>query len=83
VALDLLSAKGATNVVVIEPRSDEDLEAAVKDPSTALLGLTADGERLDLILQAKTRSGSPWSTAAIADVLICGAVGAIKSRGVV
>lgn len=70
VALDLLLAKGATNEVVIEPRSDEDLEAAVKDPSTASLGLTAEGERLDLILQAKTRSGSPWSTAAITDVLL-------------
>lgn len=70
VALNLLLAKGATNEVVVEPRSDEDLEAAVKDPSTASLGLTAEGERLDLILQAKTRSGSPWSTAAIADVLL-------------
>ncbi|MEO9786865.1 MAG: hypothetical protein ABJF67_04560 [Aurantimonas coralicida] len=70
VALDLLLAKGATDEIVIEPRSDEDLEAAVKDPSTFSLGLTAEGERLDLILQAKTRSGSPWSTAAIADVLL-------------
>ncbi|WP_180900508.1 hypothetical protein [Martelella soudanensis] len=61
VALDLLLAKGATGEVVIEPRSDEDLEAAVIDPSTASLGLTAEGERLDLILQAKSRSGSPWS----------------------
>ncbi|MER9949527.1 hypothetical protein [Mesorhizobium sp. M0047] len=70
VALDLLLAKAATDEVVIEPRSDEDLEAAVTDASTASLGLTAEGERLDLILQAKTRSGSPWSTAAIADVLL-------------
>lgn len=70
VALDLILAKGATNEVVIEPRSDEDLEAAVKDPSTASLGLRTAGERLDLILQAKTRSGSPWSTSAIADVLL-------------
>ncbi|MBY3090187.1 hypothetical protein HFO72_05005 [Rhizobium laguerreae] len=70
VALDLLLAKGATDEVVIEPRTDEDLEAAVKDPLTASLGMTAEGERLDLILQAKTRSGSPWSTAAIADILL-------------
>jgi len=70
VALDLMLAKGAAEEVVIEPRSDEDLEAAVGDPSKASLGLTAQGVRLDLILQAKTRSGSPWTTSAIADVLL-------------
>ncbi|MBP1851522.1 HEAT repeat domain-containing protein [Rhizobium halophytocola] len=70
VALDLLLAKAATEEVVVEPSSDEDLEAAVREPSTASLGLTAEGESLNLILQAKTRSGSPWSTAAIADVLL-------------
>lgn len=70
VVLDLVLAKAATGEVLIEPRNDEDLEAAVRDPSTASLGLSAQGERLDLILQAKTRSGAPWSTAAIADVLL-------------
>ncbi|MFG1404159.1 nSTAND3 domain-containing NTPase [Xanthobacter sediminis] len=70
VALDLMLAKAVTDEVVIEPRSEEDLEAAVKDPAVASLELTALGARLDLILQAKTRSGSPWSTTAIADVLL-------------
>ncbi|QCO05074.1 HEAT repeat domain-containing protein [Azospirillum argentinense] len=70
VALDLMLAKGVTEEVIIEPRSEEDLEAAVKDPSAASLGLTAQGTRLNLILQAKTRSGSPWPTTAIADVLL-------------
>ena len=70
VALDLMLAKNATTEVMIEPRSDEDLEAAVQDSGAASLGLTAVSERLDLIVQAKTRSGSPWSTSAIADVLL-------------
>lgn len=69
VALDLILARAATEEVVIEPRSEEDLEAGVKDPSLASLGLAAEGKRFDLILQTKTRSGSPWTSNAIADVL--------------
>jgi hypothetical protein len=38
VALDLMLAKGLADEVVIEPRSDEDLEASVIDPSVASLG---------------------------------------------
>lgn len=70
VALDLILAKGVTAEVEIEPRSDEDIQAAVKDPSAASLGLIAQGNQLELIFQAKTRSGAPWSTTAIADVLL-------------
>ena len=70
VALDLMLAKAVTDEVVIEPRSEEDLEAAVKDPAAASLGLSVVGARLDLILQAKTRTGSPWPSSAIADVLL-------------
>ncbi len=70
VALDLRLAKVATDEVMIEPRSEEDLEAAVTHPAAASLRLTAQGVRLDLILQAKTRSGSPWPATAIADVLL-------------
>jgi hypothetical protein len=70
VALDLMLAKGATDEVEIEPRSDEDLQAAVTDPAAASLGLVAHGAQLHLNLQAKTRSGSPWPATAIADVLL-------------
>lgn len=70
VALDLMLAKATTDEIMIEPRSEEDLEAAVTDPAAASLGLTAQDARLDLILQAKTRSGSPWPATAIADVLL-------------
>ncbi|WP_139165314.1 hypothetical protein [Filomicrobium insigne] len=70
VALDLMLVKNATAEVEIEPKSDEDLQAAITDPASGSLGLSAAGERLDLVVQAKTRSGSPWTTAAIADVLL-------------
>lgn len=70
VALDLILAKGGTDEIEIEPRSEEDLQAAVKDPEVASLGLVAQGAQVHLNLQAKTRSGSPWSTTAIADVLL-------------
>lgn len=43
VALDLLLAKGATNEVVVEPRSDEDLEAADQRSFDRLVGV--DGGR--------------------------------------
>ncbi|MHC2842822.1 nSTAND3 domain-containing NTPase [Bradyrhizobium diazoefficiens] len=69
-ALDLMLAKGATNEIEIEPRSEEDLEAAVTDPAAASLGLVAHSAQLQLILQAKTRSGSPWPATAIADILL-------------
>jgi hypothetical protein len=81
VALDLMLAKAVTDEVVIEPPSEEDLEAAVLDPAAASLGLTALGARLDLILQAKTRSGSPWTTTAIADVLLGKDVNAVDKGG--
>lgn len=70
VALDLMLAKGATDEIEIEPRSEEDLQAAVTDPAAASLGLVAHGAQLHLNLQAKTRSGSPWPATAIADVLL-------------
>jgi DNA polymerase III delta prime subunit len=70
VALVLMLAKHATDEIIIEPQSDEDIEATLQDPSNAILGLNIVGKKVDLILQAKTRSGSPWSTSAIADVLL-------------
>ena len=57
-------------MIEIEPRSEEDLQAATTDPASASLGLVAHGAQLHLILQAKTRSNSPWSTTDIADVLL-------------
>ncbi|MBC3940635.1 HEAT repeat domain-containing protein [Sphingomonas albertensis] len=70
VGLDLMLVKGLANQITIEPRSDEDLEAAVANPETGLLETAAAGDGFDLVLQAKTRSGAPWTAPAIADVLL-------------
>ena len=66
-SLELMIAKEASDCVVIEPRSEEDLEAAVKAPDSASLGLSA--EVANLFVQVKSRSTSPWSSSAFAAVL--------------
>ncbi len=53
VALDLILAKGAADEIEIEPRSEEDIQAAIKDPAAASLGLVAQGAQFRLNLQAK------------------------------
>ena len=70
IALDLLLAKAGTDSLDIEPPSHEDIEASIKDPDHALLGLTTqDTNRVNLFFQIKTRSGSPWSSVDLARVL--------------
>jgi len=70
VALDLMLAKDVTDQLVVEPRSHEDIEAAVRDSTAALLGLEASLSGYDLVIQVKSRSTAPWSTTAVADVLL-------------
>lgn len=70
VALDLMLAKHAADAITIEPQSDEDIEVAIRNPEIAMLGIDAQGDHIDLVLQAKTRSGAPWTTPAIADILL-------------
>lgn len=70
VGLDLMLVKRVAEGITIEPRSDEDLEAAVSDPESGLLETAISGDGFDLVLQAKTRSGAPWTTPAVADVLL-------------
>ncbi|NCC22315.1 MAG: hypothetical protein EOM26_07615 [Alphaproteobacteria bacterium] len=69
VGLDLILAKGVTEALTIEPRSHEDIEAAVHDPDRASLGLSTEGSYFELSIQAKSRSTEPWTTSALADVL--------------
>ena len=62
IALDLMLAKAGTDGLSIEPPSHEDIEAWINDPDVARLDLTAQTpDRIDLIIQIKTRSKSPWS----------------------
>ncbi|TKB24550.1 hypothetical protein FCL47_17060 [Desulfopila sp. IMCC35006] len=70
VALDLMLAKDVTEEIEIEPRSEEDIQAAVTDPSSASLGLQVHCTQFHLIMQAKTRSSSPWSSTVFADILL-------------
>ncbi|WP_448044363.1 nSTAND3 domain-containing NTPase [Bradyrhizobium liaoningense] len=58
-ALDLVLAKKVAHQVVLEPASDEDLEADIADAPGALLEMIAiDNYRL--VLQCKLRSTGPW-----------------------
>ena len=70
IALDLMLAKAGTDRLSIEPASHEDIEASINYPDVALLDLTAQTpDRIDLIIQIKTRSKSPWSTKDFAKIL--------------
>ena len=80
VALELLLAKAATDRINIEPKSHEDIEAAVSVPDDASLAIGSSIEDLNLVIQIKSRSTSPWASAGIADVLL-GVGGSADSSG--
>ena len=69
VVLDLLFAKKITSYLTVEPQSREDLEATVHEPESRLVRLRASDNSIDIMFQFKTRSGAPWSAAALAKVL--------------
>ncbi|MCY4487342.1 MAG: hypothetical protein OXF11_09535 [Deltaproteobacteria bacterium] len=60
-ALDLLLGKAVTQEIVVEPPSNEDIEAAVSDPGRAMLDLGWRDEARHLVIQVKRRTGAPWS----------------------
>jgi hypothetical protein len=70
VALNLMLAKDRTQELVIEPQSQEDIEAEVLDPGTASLGVEASLGKIDLIVQIKSRATSPWSAKSFAEILL-------------
>lgn len=58
-ALDLVLAKKVANEIVLEPATDEDLEADIEEEPGALSETVAlDGYRL--VLQCKLRNTGPW-----------------------
>ncbi|WP_410958839.1 hypothetical protein, partial [Salmonella sp. 5694] len=58
-ALDLVLARKVASEIVLEPASEEDLEADVGDGPSALSESAAlDGYRL--VLQCKLRNTGPW-----------------------
>lgn len=68
-ALDLVLAKSMADAVVLEPCSQEDLEAELhpSDPGVAATDVPA-GERT-LVIQAKSRGNDPWDWRALLRLL--------------
>lgn len=68
-ALDLVLANGFTQELVLEPASEEDIEAdlAETEPGRVVTTVKLDGYRL--IVQAKLRSGDAWTVAGLKALL--------------
>ncbi|MEH2469208.1 hypothetical protein V1281_001538 [Nitrobacteraceae bacterium AZCC 2161] len=66
VALHLMLAKEATESIVIEPPSHEDIEARIR-LNRPIAGPVSN---VELVVQVKSRSTAPWSSAAFAKVLL-------------
>lgn len=71
-ALDLMLARRLTDKVILEPVSQEDLEATLQDhePGAVATRTTMDG--YELIVQAKRREGDAWTIAALKRLLTHG-----------
>lgn len=66
-SLELIFAKGLTDTITVEPRSQEDIEAALRLPEEASLNVSI--APCKLIIQIKSRSTAPWTSSAFAKVL--------------
>lgn len=60
-ALDLILANRLCHEVELEPASQEDLEATLLDTEPGPVTSTLSIEQYRLVVQAKRRSGDPWS----------------------
>lgn len=60
-ALDLILATRVCHEVELEPASQEDLEATLLDNEPGRVTSTVSMEQHRLVVQAKLRSGDPWS----------------------
>ena len=70
-ALDLLAHKQLTDQIVLEPISEEDLEADIQDEPGAL-AQTMPLKTRQLVVQCKLRSTGPWKIKDIASLLAHG-----------
>ncbi|ADP70687.1 hypothetical protein Rvan_1430 [Rhodomicrobium vannielii ATCC 17100] len=71
-ALDLLLAKKAANEVILEPTSQEDLEADLDDTEQGPMAARANYESYRLIIQAKLRSTDTWNVQGLKSLLTHG-----------
>lgn len=68
-ALDLVLANRLTHELVLEPASEEDIEADLADNEPGRLTSTAALEDYRLIVQAKLRSGDAWTVPGVKALL--------------
>lgn len=71
-ALDLMLARGLTDNVVLEPVSQEDLEATLQDHEQGAVATRTTVDGLELIVQAKRRDGDAWTVADLQRLLTHG-----------
>lgn len=68
-ALDLVLSSEFTDEVVLEPATEEDIEADLAETEPGRVVTTAKIEQYRLIVQAKLRSGDAWSVAGVKGLL--------------
>lgn len=68
-ALDLVLSSEFANEVVLEPATEEDIEADLAETEPGRVVTTAKVEQYRLIVQAKHRSGDVWSVAGVKNLL--------------
>lgn len=68
-ALDLVLANQLTQELVLEPASEEDIEADLAEDEPGRLTSTAALDGYRLIVQAKLRSGDAWTVASVKALL--------------
>lgn len=71
VALDLVMVRKVTTQIVLEPATEEDLEADIEDAPGAMTQVTPL-EGYSLIIQCKVKSTGPWTHQAIGRLLTHG-----------
>ena len=74
-ALELMLARSVTEKVVIEPPSQEDVEAAIQDPTKRALAVASVGGPRKFAFQIKRRSSAPWSASHFAAIITRGRSG--------
>lgn len=71
IGLDLILGKNITNEIIIEPRSHEDVEAALNvKPNVGWSSANASAGPTELIVQVKSRSTGAWSARDFSKILL-------------
>ncbi|MDE1911484.1 MAG: hypothetical protein KGL60_26915 [Pseudomonas sp.] len=68
-SLDLMLGSGLTQMVELEPSSEEDLEAQLADDEPGRVATRVGLDGYTLVVQAKLRSGDAWTVKGISRVL--------------